>query len=326
MNCWKCCKKSIDGVRAMRTHFRDAIAAQYGLQELRITAAPRQFVAETYRIQTPGGQTYFCKIIDKPTWIPKVIASLPALDAIHQLGFQRANYPIRTVTGALHVMVDATLIVLYNHIDAPLSEAFDDETFGRLVGEIHALTPQVQVAMPREQFVLKHRHLFEVQFAELLAANSADPIRQKLGQVLRQRETMIRQHYAALQRLCAACTDQPPRLVITHGDAGGNVLMRAPTDLYIVDWDEILLAPAERDLWIHDQNPAFMRGYRQVMPQYQVNVLARAYCLCSQHFDYMAYYLTEIISDAADTYRSAKLSEFATYFEGWIKPFLMQIE
>jgi hypothetical protein len=309
----------------MKAQYLDAITTRYGLPDARVDAAPRQFVAETYTIRA-GDNSYFCKIIDRAIWIPKVIASLPALDAIHAAGFDRANYPIKTLDGALYIMVDDALIVLYNTINAVQSYDFDPEAFGKLVGEIHELTPQINVEMPRERFALKHQHTFEVQFEELLNSTSGDPIMQGLRDVLRRREALIRRHYAALQRLIDQCRHAAFEMVITHGDAGGNVMMKAPTDLYIMDWDEILLAPAERDLWVHDQNPAFMAGYRQARPHYQTNILARDYCICSQHFDYMAYYLPEITGALSDAYRREKLGEFSDYFDGWIKPFLDKIE
>src|SRR5262249_21693617 len=115
-------------------------------------------------------------------------------------------------------------------------------------------------------------------------------------------------------------------LVITHGDPGGNVLVKSPSDLYLIDWDEILLAPAERDLWIHDDRPEFMAGYRPVRPEYRVNELARKYCLCSQYFDYMAYYLSDILGDLPVNRRAALVNDFEQMFDDWIKPYIESID
>ncbi len=40
-----------------------------------------------------------------------------------------------------------------------------------------------------------------------------------------------------------------PKFVLCHSDIhGGNVLIHENSDIYIVDWDEPIMAPKERDL------------------------------------------------------------------------------
>src|SRR5688572_31421853 len=111
----------------MKPPFLEALATQYGLKNISVSPAPRQQVAETYRIEF-AGDTYFCKIVDKPLFIPKIIRSLPVLDAMQDAGFERVNTPIKTVSGALYVTLDGVLIVLFSYIDAPQSYDFDDRS------------------------------------------------------------------------------------------------------------------------------------------------------------------------------------------------------
>jgi thiamine kinase-like enzyme len=99
-----------------------------------------------------------------------------------------------------------------------------------------------------------------------------------LRKVLREHESEIHHYYKALQKLMVLCKQQQFEMVITHGDAGGNVLVKSPTDLYIVDWDEILLAPRERDLWVSDGNADFIKGYKSIFPGYRPNETARNCC------------------------------------------------
>src|SRR5262249_1930570 len=137
----------------MLEHLRDILTTDYGLRDVRLTAAPRQYVADTYIVESANRPTYFCKVVDKPIWIPKILGSLPVLDPIHGLGFDRANYPIKTQSGALYLMVGNTLIVLFNYIQAEQSYTFDDTAFGRVLGEVHSLTSKIHVEMPQERFL-----------------------------------------------------------------------------------------------------------------------------------------------------------------------------
>ena len=52
--------------------------------------------------------------------------------------------------------------------------------------------------------------------------------------------------YASLARRVAS---RPDRLVITHGEPHAGNAMTTPAGLVLVDWDTVLLAPPERDLW-----------------------------------------------------------------------------
>ena len=309
----------------MNDQLHSIIVSHYGLRNVRIASAPRQFVAETYIVKTADRQTFFCKVVDKPLFIPKIISSLPVLDALHNVGFERINFPIKTLTDSLYVRLGETLVVLFNYIEAEQSYDFDYEAFGRLLGEVHAVTDRIKVVIPTERFLLKHSYTFEAGFEEILTTKSRDVTTQGLQYLLLEYESEIRRHYASLQRIIDECSYNNFHLVITHGDAGGNVLVKAPTDLYLIDWDEILLAPPERDLWTHSSNPAIMAGYRSVFPQYQMNEVARKYCTCSQYFDYIAYFLAEILGDSPEPNRQNKLRDLGDYFEGWIRPYIDDI-
>jgi hypothetical protein len=58
--------------------------------------------------------------------------------------------------------------------------------------------------------------------------------------------TAVLARYADLAARVAA---RPDRLVITHGEPHSGNVLRAPDGLVLVDWDTVLLAPPERDLW-----------------------------------------------------------------------------
>ncbi len=52
-----------------------------------------------------------------------------------------------------------------------------------------------------------------------------------------------------LSRLAALCRQEEEALYLTHGDAGGNFFIRNGRN-YILDWDEVMYAPLERDAWV----------------------------------------------------------------------------
>lgn len=80
----------------MKNKYLDAILNEYGFSGLQVLKAPRQFVAETYILKDADDRMYFCKIVDKPMFVPKIVGGLPVLEEMRRRGLTRINYPIRT--------------------------------------------------------------------------------------------------------------------------------------------------------------------------------------------------------------------------------------
>jgi Ser/Thr protein kinase RdoA (MazF antagonist) len=310
----------------MQETLLNTIASSYGFDKVIASPAPRQLIAETYLLQVNDEQKLFCKLLNKPIWIAKILNSLPVLDEMRRHGFERANYPIKTASGGLSITVADTLIVLFNYIQGQQTENYDQTAFGRLVGEVHALTPHIHVTIPQQDIVARHHHFYEKQFISILEGTHADPVLVALQAVLRQHEAEIKKHYRTLEKLTLQFRASTHAAVITHGDAGGNIIATSPTDLYLIDWDEILLAPPERDLWYYDSSPDFVAGYKSVFPTYQTDTIARNFCKVSQYFDYLAYYFAEIVTDFPADYRRKKVQELDEYFTSWIKPHMDQLD
>jgi hypothetical protein len=292
--------------------------------------APRQFVAATFRLRARDGASYFCKVIEKPLFVAQIIGSLPALADLHALGCAQIGYPIRTRAGALYLLLEPplmavpTLVVLYHFIDAPQSYDYDLHAFGALTAQIHQLTPGLRAPAPQERFYFEHQALFEEVLGSL-AQPSDDAVVQALRALLAQHQAALHGHYARFLQVAAACRAASPALVITHGDAPGNVLVTSASELAIIDWDDLLLAPPERDLWFLDQREPFLAGYRSVIPGYQVDIRMRSYAILRYYFNSLVHYLSEILPAHAEAHRRAHLASLAEYLDpaqSWIAPHL----
>jgi len=77
----------------------------------------------------------------------------------------------------------------------------------------------------------------------------ADPVAAKLAAFLRANHNPISDLVSRAEQLAQILTAQPRERVLCHSDVhGSNVLIGADDALYIVDWDDPILAPKERDL------------------------------------------------------------------------------
>ena len=310
----------------MKPELRAAIENNYAISICKCISGPRQFVAETYILEDSKGCKYFCKLIDKPLFIREIIKSLPVVAQMHANGIDRITYPIRAHE-KLHIFVGDTLVVLFNYIPALQSYDYNAYSLGLLTAQIHAITPHITADIPRENFQFPGRSLFDAHFENSLCAQNIDPVIQALQKVLFAHEKDIHRHYSKFLQLGILCRSQPCELVITHGDAPGNVLVKSQEDIYIIDWDETMLAPAERDLWMVDHLPDFISGYESIQLSYAINKDMRSFYILKYYFRSMMHYFSEILGRGDQEYRLIHVNNLEeNLLTGWMMPKLNEID
>lgn len=255
---------------------RRAIEQAYGWRITTWEAGPRQAVAQTYILNG----SCFAKLVDKREWIPQIVRSLPTLVEMRRLGIRRIGCPIPTIGGELHLLTGGVLVVVFELIEAAQSYDYSTFALGDLLGGIHS----VKASGLRDTFEFPRRDEFDAYVAGATG---------ELRAVLDRYDDQIRFHRSNFDRVVPLCRRSAGPLVITHGDAPGNVLVRAPDDLYLIDWDEILLGAAERDLWMLDHDPEFLAGYQYARPDFVADPVRRSFSIHHYYFRSMLYYFDE---------------------------------
>jgi|GEM_PF-999764 hypothetical protein len=310
----------------MDDHIRKLIEEQYGLAIESLVEAPRQFVAETF-ILNCSDIRYFCKIVDKPLFIPPIIESLPVINELYKKGLERLNYPIPTRKGELYLQKDGSLIVLFNYIDAEQSEDYDFYSFGRLISTLHSATSKIDVTTAKEDFDYRYAESFEKQLNNIVESDSADRITQSLRTLLIKYLDEVRHDYANFLDLSQQLKAGEHKMVITHGDPGGNTLVKSPTDLYLIDWDNILLAPPERDTWFFQHESEFIRGYQSINSNYQIDHRLSHFFTYNRYFEDLVEYFAEILGTGTEVYRKKNLAGLEEdCLEGWLRPSIRQFD
>jgi spectinomycin phosphotransferase len=172
-------------------------------------------------------------------------------------GLDRVVAPLPTVTGALWGTVGDFVTLLYPFIDgrsaweAGLSSEQWTE-FGATLRRLHAAEPPEELAqrLPREEFSPAPRwHGVVRDLLDRSAGDDGDEWAVRLGAFLSDRRDEVRyllHRTAQLGGRLQACHGP---FVLCHGDIHvGNVLIDAAGRLWLVDWDQPVMAPRERDL------------------------------------------------------------------------------
>ena len=292
------------------------------------TDAPRQFVAETYIIHTEN-QRFFCKVISKPLFLHQVEKSLPVTMVLSHVGFNEMAKPILTKNNMPFVINDGSLIALFEYVDAPQSYEYDAFTFGKLIAKLHNKTEEViehvkeEISTDDFQFEFAKQvfdHLKKIAIKE-----TNNQLEKRLALLISNSIEKIKSYLDTFQRVTSALSSSSTPFVLTHGDAPGNILVKSPTDLCIVDWDGLQLAPAERDLVFMADHLEFLRGYHELRPQYVEHENARKHAILSRFFHDLQEYVEEIQKDHSHDHREKNLIAFEKYLSeetGWIHPFL----
>ena len=255
--------------------------------------------AWTFRADLEGGERLFLKVRRRLD-----LARLEACAFLFEQGIQAVVAPIRTTSGELVVPIDGLHLVAYPFLEArPAVEVGLGDTqwieYGRIVGRVHAtrLPREIETGLPRETFVPARLADFERVAAELDLAEPGpadDESRTGLIALWRQeRERMLaiadRTRMLAERLAARLAGEGDGAFVPCHGDVHThNVLVDDCGDLRVVDWDEIVMAPRERDLMFLLGSPIGLhRGERELA------LFEQGYGSLAVDADRLAYYHAE---------------------------------
>ncbi len=231
------------------TCLRDA----YGLQIAEITFLPLGADVNTavYRATTTDSTSYFVKL--RSGNFDTISVDVPG--ALHDQGIEAIAAPIPNHSAQLSTPLDVFNLILYPFIegvggwDKPLSDA-NWTAFGRALKAVHtvSLPPALAARIPRENYSPYWREQVKQFQAQVENTSFADPVADALAAFLKEKRRVVSHLIQRAEDLGAVLQHQPASHVLCHSDIHvGNLLINAAA-LYIVDWDQPIIAPKERDL------------------------------------------------------------------------------
>jgi spectinomycin phosphotransferase len=262
---------------------RRYLQANYGIDAASITFLPIGYdsTASVFRVDAVDGQRFFLKaktglVTASPLIVPHFL---------RQSGVDAVVAPLATRMGALWAPLDdGFTAILYPFVEGRMGmdgglSPVQWINLGRTLRRIHnsALSPQLAAEMRRERFVPLKGVLAWSLHEEVAKTDYADPIRADLAGFWRERRAEIETILRRTELLGRMAEIRQPQNVLCHADIHiFNVLVDPAGDLHIVDWDETILAPKERDLMflvegtqsegtgLHPNEAAFRQGYGPV--------------------------------------------------------------
>lgn len=285
---------------------------EYGLLISQIDFLPLGADSNTavYRAVVADGTPYFVKL--RSGDFDESVVAVPKL--LSDLGVRQVIPPLATQTGRLWAELDGFRLILYPYIvgkngyEVELSDRHWHE-LGDALRRIHAaeVPPALAKGIRREEFSPRWRERTREFLAMAENRSFDDPVAVKLAAFLSRKRLETLELIGQAERRAAILRERPPAFVLCHSDLhAGNVLIDDYDHLYIVDWDEPVFAPRERDLMY----PGGAQGFRGCALEVEEALFYRGYGPVEIDRLALAYYRFErIVEDIAAFCRELLLSD-----------------
>ncbi len=103
----------------------------------------------------------------------------------------------------------------------------------------------------RDDLAIPLRASLEQALGNLDVPWNAGPFGERTRSLVRPRADELRRRLLAYDEAADRTRRAPEAWVVTHGEPHrANVIVGARGDIHLVDWDTVLVAPKERDLWM----------------------------------------------------------------------------
>lgn len=264
-----------------------ALKNNYSIQANHVEFLPigNDASAFSYRVETENEDLYFLKIKTKLSnpaglYVPRFLKD-------H--GIEQVIAPLQTNAQELLQEMDGFSLILYPFIYG--KEAIEDgmsdsqwKELGFVLKRIHSikLPSEIEQYIKRETFIPKWLNLARELHEQINTQNYKDRYQKELAAFWKEKNETIQILLERVERLGKYLQRIELDFVLCHADIHtANILITPAQTMFIVDWDETLLAPKERDLmFVHNEGAnqireeqVFFNGYGNV----KMNELILAY-------------------------------------------------
>lgn len=231
----------------------DLLHHGYGVRAITLEFLPigNDSSAWVYRVETQS-TAYFLKVRNRKyskhaflvprflnhNGITRVVAPLPTLD--DDVWHQTANF----------------VLILYPYIlgEIGMSIGLSNDQwqiFGKTLKRVHSvnLSAELLQQIPKETFVSRWQNIVNRLQTKITDGGYDDQYQEELAAFWKAKQAEITEIIDRTQMLGQQLQRKSLKLVLCHGDIHtANILVDQAHQLHIVDWDETVLAPKERDL------------------------------------------------------------------------------
>lgn len=245
--------------------------------------------AWVYRVSVDDGSACFLKVKKGEVYLP----SLGVPRYLSDRGIRQVVAPLLSKSRQLWTHLDSFSLILYPLIDGDVAidAGMSDSQWmelGTVLKQIHTtrLPAELAAHVRGETFIPKWSPVVRRLAAKIDGGDSGDPFERELASFWRERADEINRIVERTEALGRLLQEKGLQFALCHADIHtANILLDRDGQMHIVDWDETIFAPKERDLMFVVSAAAsdetsrsreerhFLKGYGQA----EIDPLALAY-------------------------------------------------
>jgi len=236
------------------TYIIDCLKTYYGIEVVTLTFLPlgADMDASVYKAETKEQRSYFVKL--KRGHHHDISTAI--MELLLYAKIQQIIPPIKTVHGQLTQRSDNFTFIVYPFVEGQdgFSRTLRDEQWlilGKTLRKIHEIDvpSSIQNRIRHETYSPKWREAVRSVYPHLEPDSSGDEMAIKLLVFMKENREVIQRLVDRAEQLAKKLQNASTKFVLCHSDIhGGNILIDKNNNPYIVDWDEPIMAPKERDL------------------------------------------------------------------------------
>ncbi len=246
---------------------KKVVQEKFGISVTNLTLVPKWEVARAYVIESSNHQHFFLKIYSDDN-VPDSAFRF-AYDLFAKVGIRNIAHPIPTIYGQMRIRIGGFHVALFNLISGRTAQEHkfthsQSERLGALLAKIHQSKTIIGEYSVKEKFEIP----FNVRFLDVFGAiskmtrNSAQ-YKKRLKLLLEPHRQWFMQELETLEELQRKIRRTSLEFVNCHGEPSpGNILSSNDGEIHLLDWDEPIFAPKEKDLlFFKDNLEPVMKGY-----------------------------------------------------------------
>ncbi len=246
---------------------KDVIQETFGIGIIDFTLVPKWEAARGYIIESSNHKSFFLKIY----WDDKIPDSAFrfADDLFARAGIVNIAHPIPTSHGQMRIHIRDFQIALFDWISGRTAEEHkltetQLERLGELLAKIHQSKTIIGEYPVRENFAIPFKNRFLAIFDSMSKTTSkSTKYRTRLELFLEPHRQKFMRELETLEKLQRKVKARKLEFVNCHGELSpGNVLSSDNGEVHLLDWDDPIFAPKEKDLlFFKDNVEPVMKGY-----------------------------------------------------------------
>ncbi len=251
-------------------HLRACLQQEYGIAPVAVEYLARgaDYNAGVFRILSEKGAAYLLKVKSGALYEAGCVVPRYLVDQ----GITSVVAPIPTTGAALWTTLDDWNVILYPYIEGNTSFYGMTDGEWRETGALFRQIHQVRFSAERFGAIRKetfdpaayNRWVSDFQTEQLPHLRDGVAPARAVRDSWVTHQSTINTMVASLERLSAALRSRPLPQVICHADLHpANLLRDHGGHVHVIDWDDVMLAPKERDfifVW-EPEADAFWQGY-----------------------------------------------------------------